>query len=98
MIGDLPIETVVTGIRPGEKIHEILVSEEEAFRTAERDGYYVLTPQLPELSASDFTQARQTEYSSADSVVIGEELEQLVALADFVDPAMSGPGAPASAS
>ena len=29
LIGDRPIETVVTGIRPGEKVHEILVSEEE---------------------------------------------------------------------
>ena len=28
-----PIETVITGIRPGEKIHEILISEEEATRT-----------------------------------------------------------------
>ena len=34
----------MTGIRPGEKIHEILVSEEEAFRTTERAGYYVLRP------------------------------------------------------
>ena len=29
LIGDRPIETVFTGIRPGEKVHEILVSEEE---------------------------------------------------------------------
>ena len=33
LIGDREIETVVTGIRPGEKIHEILISEEEATRT-----------------------------------------------------------------
>ena len=30
LIGDRPIQTIITGIRPGEKIHEILVSEEEA--------------------------------------------------------------------
>ena len=30
LIGGRPIETVVTGIRPGEKMHEILVSEEES--------------------------------------------------------------------
>ncbi len=98
LIGDLPVETVITGIRPGEKIHEILISEEEAFRTAKREGYYVLIPQLPELSGSDLPPVLQSEYSSADSIVIGEELERLVALADFVDPAMSGPGAPAVAS
>ncbi|MEA2187032.1 MAG: hypothetical protein QOK16_2043 [Solirubrobacteraceae bacterium] len=98
LVGDQPVETVLTGIRPGEKIHEILISEEEAFRTAEREGFYVLVPHLPELSRSEFTQALQGEYSSADSIVIGEELERLVALADVVDPAMSGPGAPAVAS
>lgn len=97
LIGDLPIETVMTGIRPGEKIHEILLSEEEAFRTTERNGYYVLLPQLPELSDAPLTPALQAEYSSADSIVTGGELERLVALADFVDPAMSGPGAPAVA-
>ena len=30
------------GIRPGEKIHEILISEEECLRTVERGGYYVI--------------------------------------------------------
>ena len=33
LIGDRRIDTVVTGIRPGEKLHEILVSEEESHRT-----------------------------------------------------------------
>lgn len=98
LIAGQPIEVVITGIRPGEKIHEILVSEEEAFRTTEREGYYVLMPQLPELAPADFEAALQAEYSSADSIVIGEDLGRLVALADFVDPAMSGPGAPAIAS
>ncbi len=36
LIGDAAVETVFTGIRPGEKIHEILVSEEEAHRTIAR--------------------------------------------------------------
>lgn len=96
LIGDRAIETVVTGIRPGEKIHEILVSEEEAYRTSERAGYYVLQPQLPELAAIGYERALDAEYSSADAIVTGIELEYLVSLADFVDPAMSGPGAPAS--
>src|SRR5438128_10157468 len=42
LIGALTIETVVTGIRPGEKVHEILVSEEEAYRTIERGDYYAI--------------------------------------------------------
>ena len=38
-----------TGIRPGEKIHEIMISEEERYRTVERGAYYVIQPMLPEL-------------------------------------------------
>ena len=49
LIGKRPIKTVVTGIRPGEKIHEILVSEEEAHRTVEDGGYYKIQPILPEI-------------------------------------------------
>ena len=39
---DYPLETV--GIRPGEKIHEVLVSEEEFRRTEEKKGYYIIHP------------------------------------------------------
>lgn len=39
---DYPLENV--GIRPGEKIHEILVSEEEFRRTEEKTGYYIIHP------------------------------------------------------
>ena len=59
------LKMVFTGIRPGEKIHEIMVSEEECFRTSERNGYYVIQPVLPELRVEDdFTQVLQGEYSS----------------------------------
>ena len=64
MIGDRPIETVITGIRPGEKVHEILVSEEEAYRTTERAGHYVIQPALPELRTRIHAPALDGEYSS----------------------------------
>ncbi len=90
MIGDRQIETVVTGIRPGEKIHEILVSEEEAYRTTERAGHYVVEPILPELRPDgEQTRPLSDEYSSRDAVVVGQALADLVAQADFVDPAMA---------
>src|SRR3954454_19060256 len=44
---DIPVE--VTGIRPGEKVHEILVSEEEAPRTMIRGDSLAIRPILPEL-------------------------------------------------
>jgi len=88
LIGDREIDVVHTGIRPGEKIHEILVSEEEAYRTIERDGHYVIRPLLPELHPNDTPGPLTGEYSSADAVVVGEELKQLLGEAEFVDVAM----------
>jgi len=58
------------GIRPGEKIHEIMVSEEERYRTADREQYYAILPMLPELRAVAVTRpALGAEYSSADGPV-----------------------------
>ena len=74
---DLPI--IYTGIRPGEKIHEIMVSEEEVYRTIERDGYYVIQPMLPELrSESDENLALTSEYSSKDDNLSVEQLRELL--------------------
>jgi UDP-glucose 4-epimerase len=88
MIGDRDIDVVETGIRPGEKVHEVLVSEEEAYRTTERAEHYVIQPMLPELQVADAPRPLSGEYSSADTVVTGQELVDLIAQADFVDPAM----------
>jgi UDP-glucose 4-epimerase len=64
------IEIKVTGIRPGEKVHEIMVSDEEAWRTYERGDYYAIKPMLPELVSDKEEKASLTkEYSSADTVL-----------------------------
>jgi UDP-glucose 4-epimerase len=79
LIGDQKIKTVVTGIRPGEKVHEILVSEEEAYRTVGRGDYYVIQPMLPELRKSEEVKnALGREYSSADNVMTPAEVEELL--------------------
>jgi UDP-glucose 4-epimerase len=63
---DLPI--VFTGIRPGEKVHEIMVSEEECFRTVERGDFYAILPILPELRVDrEVDNALNGEYSSKDN-------------------------------
>jgi UDP-glucose 4-epimerase len=74
---DLPIE--FTGIRPGEKVHEIMVSEEECFRTVERGDYYVILPVLPELrtDASDEV-VLKNEYSSKDDNLSLDALRELL--------------------
>ena len=75
LIGDRDIEIVVTGIRPGEKIHEILLSEEEATRTIfGHEGYYALRPMLPELACPVDKPAIIGDYSSADALMTHSDL------------------------
>jgi UDP-glucose 4-epimerase len=71
LIGDRRIEIEVTGIRPGEKIHEILVSEEEANRCVKRGKYYAILSMLPELRDEDSHElnALTKEFSSGDVVL-----------------------------
>ena len=79
LIGDRPIQVIMTGIRPGEKLHEILVSEEEIHRTRERAGYYAILPILPELRSSrdDGEAPLSGEYSSSQALM---DVPELVAL------------------
>ena len=76
--GDRPVSTKTIGIRPGEKVHEILISDEECHRTVERDKYYAIKPIIPELiSKSDERIALTREYSSADNIMTIDALLQL---------------------
>ena len=79
LMGDKELPIVYTGIRPGEKVHEIMVSEEECFRTVERNGFYVILPVLPELrEQTEFVPALQSEYSSQNDNISVEELRALL--------------------
>lgn len=50
LIDGKPIDRIITGVRPGEKTHEILITEEEAMRTICRGAHFVIRPILPELN------------------------------------------------
>ena len=79
MIGDRNIEIQVTGIRPGEKIDEVLISHEESARTQDRGDYYVISPLLPELAAEPPANARNLwQYSSGEAVVSFEAVRDLL--------------------
>lgn len=79
LIGQRENEIIYTGIRPGEKTHEIMISEEEAYRTVDRGKYYGIMPMLPEVSEDEvFESARTGEYSSAEGVMTLEETERLL--------------------
>ncbi len=86
LIGSRGIETRIIGIRPGEKIHEILISEEEAHRTISRGNYYVIRSILPEVhgvNAGEKTLVK--EYSSAEGTMSREELHLLLARHHLLD-------------
>jgi FlaA1/EpsC-like NDP-sugar epimerase len=79
LIGSRTIDTKIVGIRPGEKVHEILVSDEEAYRTVVRGAYYAILPMLPELRGAEKESSCLTkEYSSADNVMSLEDTDRLL--------------------
>ncbi|MER3496804.1 MAG: polysaccharide biosynthesis protein, partial [Armatimonadota bacterium] len=83
LIGDRPIETVVTGIRPGEKTHEIMISDEEAHtteaRSTSRGDYYAVLPMIPEVLGDRVpVPVLDGEYSSATDVMDLEETRTLL--------------------
>jgi FlaA1/EpsC-like NDP-sugar epimerase len=71
LIGDHNIEIEITGIRPGEKMHEILVSEEEIHHCVKRGNCYSIKSMLPELCDTDEQERNilTKEFSSADKVL-----------------------------
>jgi len=79
LIGSRPIELSITGIRPGEKIHEIMVTEEESIRTHEVGSWYAISPMLPELADEPRTsRPLGIEYSSANCTLLAEETLNLL--------------------
>jgi FlaA1/EpsC-like NDP-sugar epimerase len=81
LVGSRPVAVKVVGIRPGEKIHELLIAEDEVRRTVLRGNYFVIRPLLPELQTSEVREEEPLsgEYSSADHLLSIEQLRQLLA-------------------
>jgi FlaA1/EpsC-like NDP-sugar epimerase len=80
LIGDRNIPIREIGIRPGEKIHEILVAEDEAERTVTRGDYYAIRPALPELEDGEsFVPALSGEYSSHSHLMDRPALMEMLA-------------------
>lgn len=73
---DIPLS--VTGIRPGEKLHEVLVSREEAFRTRQDGEFYAIAPLLPEIAVDPGPAVLDDEYSSGSPVVSPKEVKEML--------------------
>jgi len=87
LIDGRPIKTKITGIRPGEKLHEILVSEEECRRTFARAKYYVVRSILPELSGPDMDEpVLDREFNSAENLMTLDEVHKMMSDANLILP------------
>ncbi len=79
LIGNRDIPVTVIGIRPGEKVHEIMISYEEAWRTREKGDYYSIASMLPELMKQHKGPAAlQDEYSSSQNTLSREHVYKLL--------------------
>lgn len=80
LVGDRDVAIEISGVRPGEKTHEILISEEEASRTVIRGDYMSVAPILPELRTADpgGEPFHGTEYSSGDSLLGRADIDDLL--------------------
>ena len=79
----------IIGIRPGEKIHETLISPSESVRTIEDDDYYIILPQIiiPEVDKkySKFARLSEFRYSSDLTTRIGKfELKKILTKEGFI--------------
>ncbi len=78
----------IIGIRPGEKIHEDLISDTEALRTYETKGYYIINPIYKDFD--EVTKAVKAQ-TSKDACISRNELEcYLDSLGMFDDPQFVG--------
>jgi UDP-glucose 4-epimerase len=91
MVGDRDIAIEEVGVRPGEKVHELMVSEEEAPRTLERYGtfresYYAISSIIPEISGDLVEEpAIDSEYSSKNEVMGFEGVVELLKDAGYIE-------------
>src|SRR5499425_3510358 len=75
----------IIGIRPGEKLHEVLVSEDEARNTVEVEGMYIIQPSHPWWKGSNWANARALldgfRYASDTNTnwLSAEQLQDLIA-------------------
>lgn len=84
---DKKLETDVIGIRPGEKLHEMLVSEYEAMRTVEDEDFKIILPMDGSLDSAyaEYKKAAAKPYTSNDLLMDQEEILTKLAEGGFLD-------------
>jgi UDP-glucose 4-epimerase len=85
LVGKKKIEVKETGVRPGEKLHEVLISQEESLRTISRGNYFAIKSILPEVSKPVSPESFEfDELSSEHFLMTSKEVQT------FLDKNLSG--------
>ena len=83
----------IIGIRPGEKLHEEMITESDSFTTYDLGKYYAILPQVPTFNLADFVKHFDAKavtplfkYSSDNNTewLAAKELQELIKI--HVDP------------
>ncbi|TAL58460.1 MAG: UDP-N-acetylglucosamine 4,6-dehydratase (inverting), partial [Bacteroidetes bacterium] len=86
----------IVGIRPGEKIHEEMITTSDSFSTYDLGKYYAILPQVPSFNVEEYVKFFKAkpveigfEYNSGDNVdwVDAAELRRLIK--EHIDPEFS---------
>ena len=72
LIGERDLIPEEIGCRPGEKIHEVLVAEDEIERTTELVSFFIISPALDNLK-TEHTGKQPTQAYSSDQNVLSDE-------------------------
>jgi UDP-glucose 4-epimerase len=79
LTSDLDVKISFIGIRSGEKLHEVLISEEEGYRSFIRGKYYVVSSVLPELvTKNNDGNFINKEYCSSDYLMPLNDVKALL--------------------
>jgi UDP-N-acetylglucosamine 4,6-dehydratase/5-epimerase len=70
----------ITGIRPGEKLHETLISEEESQNTETLTNYFIIHPNFEWLDTDKFKNDKKFSYNSLhnDDWILVEEMRKIL--------------------
>ena len=84
------IKVEIIGTKPGEKMYEELMTEDEAIRSLERDDMFIILPQIEDelakinVSAYDALPIRSKDYVSKDSLPITKDEIKTILIKDEI--------------
>ena len=86
-------EKTIVGIRPGEKVHEEMITASDSFNTYDLGKYYAILPQVPRFKLEDFIEQNNAKlveqgfrYHSGETVEWETEVSLRSLIKEHVDP------------